>query len=50
VISKDVEEWGTTPEQIPFVVISLFVAGGLLYLVYKGNKIKMPANQGDLQA
>lgn len=52
VITNDVEEWGTVPEQIPWVICSILAVGGLLYLVYRSEapKRKMPANQTDLQA
>ncbi len=52
VITDDVEEWGTVPEQIPWVICSILAVGGLLYLVYRTEapKRKMPANQTDSQA
>lgn len=51
-ISNDVEAWGTSPDQIPFVLISTLAVGGLLYLIYRNeqNKMKMPANREDSQA
>jgi membrane protease YdiL (CAAX protease family) len=52
VITNDVEEWGTVPEQIPWVICSVLAVSGLLYLVYRTErtKRKMPANQTDSQA
>ena len=52
VITNDVEEWGTVPEQIPWVIFSVLAVSGLLYLVYRTEitKRKMPANQTDSQA
>ena len=51
-ISNDIEEWGTGTEQIPLVLFSFLVVGGLLYLIYKGEqaKTKMPVNRVDSQA
>lgn len=52
VITNDVEEWGTVPEQIPWVIFSILAVSGLLYLIYRieMTKRKMPANQTDSQA
>ena len=52
VISKDIEEWGTGPEQFPLVIVSFLAVGGLLYLIYRGEqaKTKMPVNRFDSQA
>ena len=51
-ISNDIEELGTGTEQIPLVLFSFLVVGGLLYLIYKGEqaKTKMPVNRVDSQA
>jgi len=51
-ISNDIEEWGTGTEQIPLVLFSFLVVGGLLYLIYKGEQVKtkMPVNRVDSQA
>lgn len=51
-ISKDIEEWGTDPGQLPLVVVSVLLVGGLLFLLYRGerDKTKMPVNQKDSQA
>jgi len=51
-ISDDIEEVGTGSGQWVYVVLSLLVVGGLLYLIYQreSNKIKMPVNQIDSQA
>ena len=51
-ISEDIEEVGTGSGQWVYVVLSLLVVGGLLYLIYQreSNKIKMPVNQIDSQA
>lgn len=47
VISDDIEEWGTGPEQIPLLLFSIGSVGLLLYLIYRGEqtKTKMPVNQ-----
>ncbi len=52
IISKDIEDWGTTPEQFPLAVFSLLLTGLLLFLIYrrKQDKTKMPMNQIDSQA
>jgi hypothetical protein len=52
IISKDIEEVGTGTGQIPYVIVSMLVVGGLLFLIYnkEGDKIKMPVNQVDSQA
>jgi membrane protease YdiL (CAAX protease family) len=52
VVGKDVEEWGTGPEQIPLLVFSLTSVCFLLFLIYRSesNKTKMPVNQIDSQA
>ncbi len=51
-ISKDVEEFGTGQGELFVVIISVSVAGWLLYLIYKygQQKTKMPANLEDSQA
>lgn len=51
-ISKDIEQFGTDPGELFVVIISVFFVGWFLYLIYRFEqpKIKMPANQGDLQA
>lgn len=51
-ISKDIEQFGTDPGEIFAVIISVFIVGWLLFLIYKyeQQKKKMPANQSDLQA
>ncbi|BBE17832.1 abortive infection protein [Aquipluma nitroreducens] len=51
-ISNDIEEWGTGTEQVPLVLFSFLVVGGLLFLIYKGEqaKTKMPVNRVDSQA
>ena len=51
-ITKDVEDWGTGPKQLPLVVLSFAILGFLLYLIYRMEmgKIKMPVNQEDSQA
>ncbi len=51
-ISKDIEEFGTGQGELFVVIISVSVAGWLLYLIYKygQQKTKMPANLDDLQA
>jgi membrane protease YdiL (CAAX protease family) len=50
ILSKDVEEWGTGPEQLPLAIFSLAATGLLLFLIYHFSKTKMPANQKDSQA
>jgi len=52
IINNDVEEWGTAPDQIPVVVVSILFVGFLLFLIYRSNhqETKMPANQDDSQA
>jgi len=52
VITNDVEEWGTVPDQIPWVIFSILAVSGLLYLIYRTEmtKRKMPANRTDSQA
>lgn len=51
-ITKDVEDWGTGPEQLPLVIFSLVAVGFLLFVIYQNGQaeIKMPANQVDSQA
>ena len=51
-ISNDVEEFGTGQGELFVVIISVSVAGWLLYLIYKygQQKTKMPANLEDSQA
>ncbi len=51
-LPKDIEEWGTGPEQVSLVIISFLAVSGLLYLIYAGeqHKTKMPANRTDSQA
>jgi membrane protease YdiL (CAAX protease family) len=51
-ISKDVEEWGTSTEQLPLVLFSLASTALLLFLIYRNRSVetKMPANQIDSQA
>jgi membrane protease YdiL (CAAX protease family) len=52
VISNDIEEWGTGSGQIPLVVLSFLAVGGLLYLIYRNERVntKMPVNRVDSQA
>lgn len=51
IISKDIEQWGTSSDQFPLLLFSIVSAGGFLYLIYRGSdKTKMPANQIDSQA
>jgi membrane protease YdiL (CAAX protease family) len=52
VISKDVEEFGSGTEQLPLVIFSIIIVGLLLFAIWRIEKakIKMPANQIDLQA
>jgi membrane protease YdiL (CAAX protease family) len=52
VISKDVEELGSSTDQLPLVFFSLTMVGLLLYLIWRieKEKTKMPANQIDSQA
>jgi len=51
-ISKDIEQFGTDPGELFVVIISVFIVGWLLYLIYKYElpKRKMPINLDDLQA
>lgn len=52
IISNEVEDFGTGPEQFPLVLASFTIAGLLLYALYRTElrKPKMPANQVDSQA
>jgi len=51
-ISKDVEDFGTGPEQLPMVLVSFTIVGLLMYFLFRSEqqKPKMPANQIDSQA
>lgn len=49
-ISKDIEEYGTDPGQIPVLIVSALAVCGLLFLIYKDGKTKMPVNRDDSQA
>ena len=50
-ISKDIEQWGTGPEQFPLVLFSLAFTGLLLFLIYRNSmKTKIPVHQIDSQA
>ena len=49
-ISKDIEQWGTGPEQFPLVLLSLASVSLLLFLIYRNSiKTKLPAQQIDSQ-
>ena len=51
VISKDIEELGTSSEQFPMVLFSLISVALLLFLIYRNHwERKMPANHIDSQA
>ena len=50
-ISKDIEQWGTGPEQFPLVLFSLASVSLLLFLIYRNSiKTKIPAHPSDSQA
>ncbi len=51
-ITKDVEDWGTGPEQLPLVILSFAVVGFMLFLIFRieQGQTKMPANREDSQA
>jgi membrane protease YdiL (CAAX protease family) len=51
-ISKDVEQFGTEPDDVFIVIISVVMVSWLLFLIRKGEQPgrKMPVNQEDSQA